>query len=256
MINPGQFVLELVLVVAALALSHWLPSTRHPRFVVVFSCLTGIVNAVFYYVVAGPLLLARGFDRSVLATTVTVEMVRWGILAFVLGRLAVRLQDGGLTSGFNLLRSPSRLPRDLAFGTAAGVVASIAMYALSYIELHLGYLEALPWPGANGEALDLRLAIGAGFRNLVGEEIFARLGAQSVVLYVFRRWRYGSPLAVIASSLYFELWHNPFEAPQFLNFTGSCVFGWVYQKRGYESAAVAHCVADWLVLAILPLALF
>ena len=109
---------------------------------------------------------------------------------------------------------------------------------------------------ANGEPLDVRLAVGAGLRNLVGEEVFARLGAQSIALYLFQRLRGGKGLAIVASSLYFEIWHNPFEMPQFLNFAASCVLGWVYHKHGYEVAAVGHCVADWLTLGVLPSLLF
>jgi membrane protease YdiL (CAAX protease family) len=102
----------------------------------------------------------------------------------------------------------------------------------------------------------VRLATGAGFRNLVGEEVFARLGAQSIALYFLRQLRGGAGLAIVASSLYFEIWHNPFELPQFLNFAASCVLGWAYHKHGYEVAAVGHCVADWLALGVLPSLLF
>jgi hypothetical protein len=38
----------------------------------------------------------------------------------------------------------------------------------------------------------------------------------------------------------------------FLNFTASAVFGWAYHKRGYEIAAVGHCVADWILIGIFP----
>ena len=73
------------------------------------------------------------------------------------------------------------------------------------MEYHAGYLYVLPWPIANGESLDVRLAAGAGLRNLVGEEVFARLGAQSIALHLFRRMRGGTALAVIASALSFDI---------------------------------------------------
>ncbi len=256
MINPGQFLLELVLVIAALALSRSPAGTPHRRFVFGFAAFAALVNCAFYYFAVGPLYLARGFDRSVLIGSVAFETIRWGVLGFVLSRLAVRLQDSGVTGGFVLRQNPERAGSVLGLGLAAGVVVTATLYGLSFMEYHLGYLDALPWPVANGEPLDVRLAIGAGFRNLAGEEVFARLGAQSIALYLLRRMRAGAALAVILSSLYFEIWHNPFEVPQFLNFAASCVLGWAYHRRGYEVAAVAHCVADWLALGFLPAILF
>lgn len=228
MINPGQFLLELVLVIAALALSRSLAGRQHRRFIIGFAALAAVVNCAFYYFAVGPLYLARGFDRSVLVGAVAFETIRWGVLAFVLSRLAARLQDIGVTSGFALRQNPERAGSVLGLGLAV----------------------------ANGEPLDVRLATGAGFRNLVGEEVFARLGAQSIALYFLRQLRGGAGLAIVASSLYFEIWHNPFELPQFLNFAASCVLGWAYHKHGYEVAAVGHCVADWLALGVLPSLLF
>jgi hypothetical protein len=218
--------------------------------------VTKHTSGAFYYFAVGPLYLARGFDRSVLIGTVAFETIRWGVLAFVLSRLAVRLQDAGVTSGFALRQNLKRAPSLLGIGIAVGVVVTVILYGLSLIEYRVGYLNVLPWPVANGEALDVRLVAGGGVRNLVGEEVFARLGAQSIALYLLQRMRARAALAVILSSLYFEIWHNPFEVPQFLNFAASCVLAWAYHKFGYEVAAVAHCVADWLALGFLPAILF
>jgi hypothetical protein len=218
--------------------------------------VTKHTSGAFYYFAVGPLYLARGFDRSVLIGTVAFETIRWGVLAFVLSRLAVRLQDAGVTSGFALRQNLKRAPSLLGIGIAVGVVVTVILYGLSLIEYRVGYLNVLPWPVANGEALDVRLVAGGGVRNLVGEEVFARLGAQSIALSLLQRMRARAALAVILSSLYFEIWHNPFEVPQFLNFAASCVLAWAYHKFGYEVAAVAHCVADWLALGFLPAILF
>ncbi|HEY7443523.1 MAG TPA: CPBP family glutamic-type intramembrane protease [Vicinamibacterales bacterium] len=218
--------------------------------------MTKHTSGAFYYFAVGPLYLARGFDRSVLIGTVAFETIRWGVLAFVLSRLAVRLQDAGVTSGFALRQNLKRAPSLLGIGIAVGVVVTVILYGLSLIEYRVGYLNVLPWPVANGEALDVRLVAGGGVRNLVGEEVFARLGAQSIALSLLQRMRARAALAVILSSLYFEIWHNPFEVPQFLNFAASCVLAWAYHKFGYEVAAVAHCVADWLALGFLPAILF
>src|SRR5215510_7761866 len=109
MINPGQFVLELVLIVTALLVSRRLPNGWHRRFVFGFAALAAAVNFVFYYVAVGPLLASRGFDRSVLIGTMIFETIRWGVLAYVLSRLAVRLQGSGLAQAFALLGRTKRL---------------------------------------------------------------------------------------------------------------------------------------------------
>jgi hypothetical protein len=256
LLDLGQLVCELVLIVAALVVSHFVPKAKHRHFAIGFAALAAIVNYLFYRIAVVPIYRANGFSQAAISFSVAWQTIRWGVLAFVMGMVAVRLEESGVTSGFALLRSPSRLPQALAFGLAAGAVAAVAMYGLSFVEHRFRDFGALPWPIANGQPVDVRFAIAGGLRNLVGEEIFARLGAQSVVLYFLRRSRRGAVIAVIVSSLCFEIWHNPIKFPQFLNFTGSCFFGWAYHKYGYESAAVAHCVADWLVLAILPLLLF
>jgi hypothetical protein len=58
MINPGQFLLELVLVIAALALSRSLAGRQHRRFIIGFAALAAVVNCAFYYFAVGPLYLA------------------------------------------------------------------------------------------------------------------------------------------------------------------------------------------------------
>jgi hypothetical protein len=255
-INPAQFALELILVVAALLLSRSLTARRHCGFVTSFALATAAVTALFYYVAVGPLYLARGLDRAVVVGSVAYETIRWGVLAYVLSRLAVRLQHHEWTTGFAVLRSGANYGRVLGVGVAAGVLVVATIYALAFVEQHLGYIDALPWPVANGEPVDVTFAVGGGLRNLFGEEILTRLGAQSIASYLLRGVRGGPVLALILSSLYFEIWHNPFEVPQMLNFAASFILGWTYQKHGYESAAVGHCVANWISLGVLPPLLF
>jgi hypothetical protein len=256
MINPPQLVLELVLIVTALLLSRSLSTPRHGFFLITFALLAAAATAIFYYVVVGPLLVERGFDQSVVVGSVAYETIRWGVLAYVFSRFAVRLQHHQLTTGFAVLRSRSNLGRAVGVGIGVGVLTSTAMYGLAFVEHRLGYIDALPWPVANGEPLNIAFAVGGGLRNLVGEEILTRLGAQSIALYLLRGVRAGPVLAIILSSLYFEFWHNPFEMPQFLNFSASMILGWAYHRYGYESAAVGHCVGNWLTLAVFPAVFF
>ena len=100
--------------------------------------------------------------------------------------------------------------------------------------------------------LYFNLGIWGGFRNLIGEEVLTRLGVQTLILYSLRKKSFNVILSVILSSLYFEFWHNGFKELYFLNFSASAIFAIVYYKYGYESAAIGHCVADWIALCIVP----
>jgi hypothetical protein len=140
----------------------------------------------------------------------------------------------------------------MGLGVAAGALAATMIYGLAFVEQRLGYVRSLPWPIANGEPVNVAIAVGGGFRNLVGEEVFVRLGVQSIASYCLRGLRAGPTLSVFLSALCFEFWHSPFQVPLFLNFTVSLILGWTYNKYGYESAAVGHCVTDWLILGIFP----
>jgi hypothetical protein len=260
MTDPIKIALEMTLLAAAFSLFRLAADTGRRRFILTFTALTLVLNLVFYYVAAWPLYASygqtSGIGPSWLHAFVIFDVIKWGVLAYVLSRLAVGLADAGYGGGFALLRSNSRLGGAIELGIVGGVTATGVVYGLSVIEHRLGYLEALPWSFFGENPDDLNLGLWGGMRNLAGEEILARLGAQSILLYAFRKTRWAPALAIVLSSLYFELWHNGFKEIYFLNFAGSCVFGWVYQKRGYESAAIAHCVADWLALVILPRLLF
>jgi len=257
MINPAQAAIELVLLAVALVVARSVGGAGHRRFVLAFAAAAALANLGFYGIAVWPLYLeaaaTQGIDLGVFRAAVVFETLRWGVLALVLSRVALKLQDAGLPGGFAWRRGKTAMGRVVAAGVLAGVVTTGAMFGLSLIQQRLGYFDKLPWPGAYGEPIDVSFAIGAGLRNLVGEEAFARLGAQSIALYLLRNVRGGAILSIAASALIFELWHNPFERPLFLNFTGSAIFGWAYHRHGYEAAAVAHCVADWLLLAAVPL---
>ncbi len=256
MISPAKIVLEALVLVAALVYCRELPETRNRRFVLGFTALTVILNSLFYYFAVWPFFLSSGVSRSDLQFLVIFDVLKWGVLAYFLSGFAARVADAGFGGGFALLQSERRLGSTVLIGIFAGVAAIAAGYVLSLVEYRMGFLEALPWPFMKDNPGFIKLGLWGGFRNLAGEEILARLGAQSALLYALRKTRGASILAILLSSLFFELWHNGFTELYFLNFTASCAFGWAYGVRGYESAAIAHAVADWLGIVILPRLLF
>ncbi|MFH1277324.1 MAG: CPBP family glutamic-type intramembrane protease [Candidatus Eisenbacteria bacterium] len=256
MIDPMKITLEVLLLVAALLHFRLAAGSHCQRFLIGFTTVTVTLNLAFYYFAAWPLYVSfgqsSGLESSSLHAMVLFDVVKWGVFAYVFGRLAVGLGDAGFGGGFALLRGDPRISRVVGIGIVGAIVAIGAGYGLSLVEYRLGYLEALPWTWFSDNPVYFKLGLWGGFRNLAGEEILARLGAQSVLLYALRRTRWAPALAIVFSSFYFELWHNGFRELYFLNFAASCGFGWAYHKGGYESAAIAHCLADWLLIVVLP----
>jgi hypothetical protein len=255
-LNPLKLVLEALLVVVAIRLFGLKPDPSYRRLLLGFTALAVVLNGAFYFAAVWPFFLAQaqssGIGESGLLAFIVFDVTKWGFLAYVLcnAALAVRSKGGG--GGFALLRATNRWWRTALAGAVAGVVATALAYGLSIAEHRMGVLGALPWSYMRENRLFTGLAFWGGVHNLAGEEILTRLGAQSILLYLLRGRR-GTPLvALVVSSLFFELWHNGFQEVYWLNFAASCVFGLAYHYRGYESAALGHCTGDWLALLVLP----
>lgn len=256
MISTPKLALELALIVAALALMRDAGAFRRQRFVLIFTGIAVALNLVFYYAAAWPLYTAHGDASGIghgsLHAMVLVDVFKWGLLAYVLARLAAALQDAGLAGGFALLRPGARWGGVVATGLLAAVIATAAIYGLSHAEHRLGWIEGVPWPQIGRDPAYLKLGLWGGLRNLAGEEILARLGVQAILLRAWGKRRGGAVLAAVLSAFVFELWHSGFREIYFLNFAASLAFAWAYHRRGYESAAIGHCVADWLAIVVLP----
>lgn len=260
MISPPKLVLEAVVLVAGMALFRFSHDRRKQRFALIFAACTVALNLLFDYAAAWPLYRAygqaAGIGRAGLHALVGFDVFKWGVLAYFLSQMAAGWGDSSAAGGFAALRPNIRLRDVISTGVLAGIAAAGLAYTLSLLALRLGFIQALPWSFFKQNPLYLGLGFWGGLRNLFGEEILARLGAQTILLRLLRKIRGGPILAVILSALYFEFWHNGFKEIYFMNFAVSCAFAWAYHKRGYESAALAHCTADWLMLVILPRVLF
>jgi len=260
MISPAKIFLELILLVAVIVLLRNQGKSQHRSFVLWFAGITFALNILFYYLAAWPLYSSfgqsQGLPSSTLHSMMWFDIVKWGVLAYFCAKfvLNVRPQDQG--GGFLFISRKKPLWTVPVVGIVGGVTTTLLIYSLSYAEQYLGHLEALPWPYFKESDVYFKLAIWGGVRNLAGEEILTRLGVQSVLLYVLSKHKFSAIWAILLSSVYFELWHNGFRELYFLNFSASLVFGMIYQKFGYESAATSHCVADWLGLVLIPRLLY
>jgi hypothetical protein len=184
------------------------------------------------------------------------DIVKWAVLAYFLSKFALATSDDVQGGGFQLIKRQRSWVTVLVAGLAGGLLAVFLFYSLSFLEVRIGVMGEVSWKFLKESDLYFNLGVWGGLRNLTGEEILTRLGVQTLTLFALRKYAWAPLVAILASSLYFEFWHNGFRDLYFMNFTASMVFGLVYQKFGYESAAISHCVSDWLALVVIPRLLF
>ena len=156
------------------------------------------------------------------------------------------------------------LPISIALGVAAGVaiVALDAVFFYLGSPISLGQAEPPIWQGFL-----------ASFYGGIGEEVMMRLFLMTALVWAFSKFQKtadGKPasamvwLAIIIASVLFGLGHLPVTAAMtavtplilaralLLNGIGGMVFGWLYWKRGLESAIIAHFSADIVLHVLVP----
>jgi biotin transporter BioY len=260
MISPSKIFLELLLLVAVIVLLRKRQKSLSQMFVLLFALITFVLNVIFYYLGAWPLYVSYGQSErlpySMLHFLVWFDIIKWVALAYFFARFTIEVPDKAQSGGFLILRQPQKWWMIIVVGIVGGLLTTILFYLTSYAEHYVGFLDVVPWPYLKDNDLYLKLGLWGGLRNLAGEEILTRLGVQSVLLYLFAKYKWAPVAAILLSSLYFEFWHNGFHDLNFLNFTASLGFGFLYQKFGYETAALSHSVSDWLGLVIFPRVFF
>lgn len=255
MISGPKIFLEVILliwIILVLNKEGWKISNN--KFLYLFTFTSLIFNIVFYIFGAWPLYVTFGEQQGItnqsLIIMVIFDILKWTILVYFITRFALKIEnkiDGG---GFIITQKRFPILRTIPIGVITGILMVIVVYGITYLIFKEGLFEKLNEMKQNN--LYLKLGIWGGFRNLVGEEVLTRLGVQTLILYSLRKKSFNVILSIILSSLYFEFWHNGFKELYFLNFSGSVIFAIAYYRYGYESAAIAHCVADWLALCIIP----
>ena len=219
-----------------------------------------LVTNVLLYAVLLPMIKAETASQEIgpaaLYGFLVFRTVEWALMVNVFTRLAlVLVRQHDLPGGFAHLRPGWRLSRTVLLGVGVGIAASAIGYALAQIWLALGIFERPIWVELLEAGATWQAGVLGGIRNLFAEETVTRLGVQTLLLYHLRRFRWAPWVAIVASSLFFEIWHSGGTDFYFINFAVSLLFAWSYARDGYEAAAIGHCVADWLGLA-LPLWLF
>ena len=116
----------------------------------------------------------------------------------------------------------------------------------------------------------------ASFYGGIGEEILFRLFVMTLIIWIFfkiKKTAEGKPttigiwLAIIISAVIFGLGHLPITGNItiitpiivarviLLNGVAGIIFGWLYWKKGLESAMISHFSLDIILHVIFPLIL-
>ena len=114
----------------------------------------------------------------------------------------------------------------------------------------------------------------ASFYGGIGEEVAMRLFIMTLLVWVFHRIEKrggGGPserslwLAIVIAAILFGAGHLPAALPLIeptspailrivlLNSIGGVIFGWLYWRKGLESAMISHFSADMVLHVLLPL---
>ncbi|MFO8077339.1 MAG: CPBP family intramembrane glutamic endopeptidase [Thermoplasmatota archaeon] len=154
----------------------------------------------------------------------------------------------------------------IGFGILAAVLIIAGDYILALIQpTSLNQSNTIPpvWQGFL-----------TSFYGGINEEIMLRLFFMSFLVFLFIKIKKTSDgqasslviwIAILISATLFGLLHLPFTASIttitpviilraiILNAIGGIIFGWLYWKKGLESAMISHFSADIVLHAILPL---
>lgn len=257
--DPLTLACELGLLVWALVVLRrhgW--KTDRPRLVWAMTFGALVTNALLYAFLL-PMIQTEVASSQLGSATLygflVFRLVEWAVMVHLFTRLALVLgRQYRLPGGFAHLRAGWKPSRTLLLGVAVGIVASAVGYGLAQLWLTIGIFDRPIWMEMLEAGATWQAGVVGGIRNLFAEEVVTRLGAQMLLLYHLRRLRWAPWAAIVLSSLFFEIWHSGGTDFYFINFTVSLLFAWGYTRDGYEAAAIGHCLADWLAIA-LPLLL-
>jgi hypothetical protein len=254
-ISGPKIFLEMILLIGVIIVLYkegW--KIANVKLLYIITSVSIVFNILFYIFAAWPLYVSYGKQTGVANQTlycmVIFDILKWFLLIYFITRFALKVENKINGGGFAITKNIRTLIKIIPIGIITGMAMSLIVYGIMYLSFRDEFIQRLIEMGKND--LYLKLGLWGGVRNLVGEEVLTRLGVQTLILYFVRKKYTGVILSVLLSSLFFEFWHNGFQDIYFFNFTGSFIFALVYYKYGYESAAIGHCVADWIMLCLFP----
>ncbi len=165
----------------------------------------------------------------------------------------------------------SYLKSILGISIGLGILAGILIIGLDYLFSFAGVTINVAQSSINPPAWQGFLA---SFYGGINEEILLRLFIMTLIVWMsfkIKKTEEGKPtstgiwLAIIIAAVIFGIGHLPtvmaittltplvIVRTIILNGVGGIIFGWLYWKKGLESAMISHFSADIVLHVILPL---
>jgi membrane protease YdiL (CAAX protease family) len=217
--------------------------------------------------------LAEVFTPFVLIAQLIQTLIIFSIAIFIGLSLAKRVGFGlpvleGWLEGREV---KSYLKSILGISIGLGVLSGILIILLSYLFTSVSAV----FQGAE-LAVPVWKGFLASFYGGIGEEILLRLFLMTLLVWIFfkikktadgKPTRIGIWLAIILAAVLFGIGHLPITSAItaitplviaraiILNGVGGIIFGWLYWKKGLESAMIGHFSADIVLHVIFPLTL-
>jgi len=161
----------------------------------------------------------------------------------------------------------------IALPVLLGVITAIVIVLGDWLFTNMGVAINV---GDAGSSIPIWKKFLASFYGGIGEEVLMRLFLVSMLVWLFAKITKNlSPLtrnglvwtAIVMAAILFGIGHLPATSAVteltplviargiVLNAIAGLVFGWLYWKRGLESAIVAHFTGDIMLLIVLPIIL-
>lgn len=231
--------------------------------------------AVFPYTltIQGSLLQNLSVPLSVLLTGQIIQnTVMFAVIIFIGLILAKKVGFGlpileGWLEGREV---KSYLKSILGISIGLGILAGILMIGLDYLFSFAGVTINIAQSSINPPVWQGFLA---SFYGGINEEILLRLFLMTLLVWIFfkiKKTAEGKPtkagiwLAIILAAVIFGIGHLPtvmtittltpllIVRSIILNAVGGIIFGWLYWKKGLESAMISHFSADIVLHVIVP----
>ncbi|MCC7575746.1 MAG: CPBP family intramembrane metalloprotease [Methanomethylovorans sp.] len=243
--------------------------------ILLIACIFGTIAVLPYTItLQGELLQDLPVPLYVLLTAQLIQaIVLFGIAIFVGLHLARKVGLGlpileGWLEGREV---KSYLRSILGISIGLGILAGILIIGLDLLFSFAGVSINLAQASINPPAWQGFLA---SFYGGINEEVLLRLFVMTLIAWVIfriRKTEEGKPtntvmwLAIIIAAVIFGIGHLPavmaittltplvIVRTIILNAVGGIIFGWLYWKKGLESAMISHFSADIVLHVILPL---
>lgn len=235
--------------------------------------LTGLVGAMavlpYAFTLQHEIIAKAGKPLSVI---VLASIVQTAILLAIAVFFGLKLSERSRIPTLTLLDQSAsiknRLPGTILLAVSAGVVTSVL---ITLGDMFFGqYVPQLIL--VNAQVAVWKTLLASLYGGIV-EELLLRLFLMSLIVWILARlFRSEKPAdngvimwsAILIAAILFGLGHLPITSSLTtitpivilraiaLNGIGGLVFGWLFWKKGLESAIIAHFTADIVLLSVLP----